>query len=331
MDNADTNMDTSMINSIRAASRSMVRELGFMGRTLAATAYSASAVHALLEIEARSAMTAAQLSEFLGLDKSSVSRMVTKLVQGGELHEEPCPDDARAKQLRLTAQGQRTMLDIHTYGQQKVTNALAQLNPSQQQAVAQGIAAYAQALNAYRVGGGVGNTASNAVASAITLHTGYRPGVIGRVAEMHAAYYSQHTGFGQFFESKVASGIAEFAGRLGEPCNQIWTAVLNDRIVGSIAIDGQDLGNNQAHLRWFILDDGCRGSGIGRQLVAQALAFCDLRGFDATQLWTFQGLDAARKLYESFGFALVWEDTDEQWGSAVVEQQFTRRRNGAVA
>ena len=107
--------------------------------------------------------------------------------------------------------------------------------------------------------------------------------------------------------------------------------MLNDRIVGSIAIDGQDLGNNQAHLRWFILDDGCRGSGIGRQLVAQALAFCDLRGFDATQLWTFQGLDAARKLYESFGFALVWEDTDEQWGSAVVEQQFTRRRNGAVA
>jgi hypothetical protein len=28
----------------------------------------------------------------------------------------------------------------------------------------------------------------------------------------------------------------------------------------AIAINGQDLGNNQAHLRWFILDDGCRGS-----------------------------------------------------------------------
>ena len=313
--------DTPLVNDIRSASRAMVRELGFMASTLAGTPYSASAVHALLEIDTHGQVTAAQLAEFLGLDKSSVSRMLAKLIANGELQEEPCADDARAKQLLLTAQGQRTVAGIHAYGQAQVRSALAQLNPSLQQSVVQGLMAYAQALQAHRLGSAAGqDSAATSATSSIQIHSGYRPGVIGRVAEMHAVFYARHWGFGAFFE---------FSGRLGEPRNQIWTAVHNERIVGSVAIDGQDLGNNQAHLRWFILDDGCRGGGVGRQLLTQALAFCDQRGFASTELWTFQGLDAARKLYESLGFALVHEETGQQWGSAVVEQQFSRRRHGA--
>lgn len=65
-------------------------------------------------------------------------------------------------------------------------------------------------------------------------------------------------------------------------------------------------------MRWFILDDSCRGTGIGRRLLSEAMAFCDSRQFSAVQLWTFKGLDAARKLYESFGFTLIRE-----WQGAV--------------
>jgi hypothetical protein len=55
-----------LIDEIRTASRLMVRELGFMSATLAATDYSPSAVHTLLEISLRGAMTAAQLVQILG-------------------------------------------------------------------------------------------------------------------------------------------------------------------------------------------------------------------------------------------------------------------------
>ncbi len=96
------------------------------------------------------------------------------------------------------------------------------------------------------------------------------------------------------------------------------------KIVGSVAIDGEDLGQQQAHLRWFILDDSCRGTGIGRRLLSEAMAFCDSRQFSAVQLWTFKGLDAARKLYESFGFTLTREWQGDQWGKMMTEQQFTR-------
>ncbi|MCG8709207.1 GNAT family N-acetyltransferase [Brenneria sp. 4F2] len=65
-----------------------------------------------------------------------------------------------------------------------------------------------------------------------------------------------------------------------------YLAILNGRIVGSVAIDGEDLGNNEAHLRWFILNDGCRGSGAGRKLIAAAMKFCDKNGFsDLTRQW----------------------------------------------
>ncbi len=65
---------------------------------------------------------------------------------------------------------------------------------------------------------------------------------------------------------------------------------MNGRIVGSVAIDGEDLAPGEAHLRWFILDDGCRGHGVGKKLLTEAMRFCDSLGFSAVHLWTFNSL-----------------------------------------
>lgn len=134
---------THLIEKIRSASRMMVRELGFMNATLAATDYSPSAVHALLEIESNETMTAARLAQALCLEKSSVSRMLGKLIKAGEIEESSVDGDGRFKQLRLTAKGQRTVEEIHAYGRTQVETAMQRLNPAQQQAVAQGISCYA--------------------------------------------------------------------------------------------------------------------------------------------------------------------------------------------
>ena len=106
--------------------------------------------------------------------------------------------------------------------------------------------------------------------------------------------------------------------------HQIWLAIQDQQIVGSIAIDGEDLGNNMAHLRWFIMDDKVRGKGVGGQLLTQALQFVDAKGFEKTQLWTFNGLNAARHLYESNGFKLAGENLGNQWGTEIMEQRFCR-------
>lgn len=95
---------------------------------------------------------------------------------------------------------------------------------------------------------------------------------------------------------------------------------MNDRISGSVATDGEVLGNNEAQLRWFILDDGCRGSGLGRKQIQEAMNLCEEKKFSAVQLWTFNKLTAARRLYESFGFKLLKEWDGNQWGNTIPEQ-----------
>lgn len=310
--------DSALVDDIRTASRQMVRELGFMQSTLAATTYPPSFVHALLEIGARRTATAAHLSAHLGLEKSSVSRMIAKLVQAGEIAEAANPQDGRAKLLSLTGKGRRTYAAIQAYGRNQVRTALRQLDEPQRLAVREGLSAYAQALAAGRQGGSVPPAAAPAIVE------GYQPGAIGRIAEMHACYYARANGFGAYFERQVAEGVAEFSTRLDEPRNGLWLAVHRGRIVASVAIDGA--AGNHAHLRWFIVDDGLRGAGVGRCLLAQALAFCDAQGFETTYLWTFQGLDAARALYERAGFVLVEQAPGKRWGTEVVEQRFERPR-----
>ncbi|MDX3906084.1 MAG: bifunctional helix-turn-helix transcriptional regulator/GNAT family N-acetyltransferase [Pigmentiphaga sp.] len=311
-------VEPALIDQVREASREIVRELGFMKPHLAATPHPASAVHAIVEIGRHGALPASRLAELLRLEKSSVSRMVRKLVKAGEVRESASPDDGRVKLLTLTARGRRTLAAIDAYGSGQVVRALAGLPGAQREAVRAGLQTYARAL--------AGPGACTGASQAIDIAHGYRPGMIGRIVDMHGRFYARAAGFGPYFESKVAAGLAEFCARASSPRSRVWTAEQEGRIVGAVAIDGEDLGDNVAHLRWFIVDDGVRGAGIGRRLLDEALAFCDETGFAAIRLWTFRGLDAARRLYEAHGFMLVEEWTGNQWGEEVVEQLFERTR-----
>lgn len=303
------------IDAIRAASRQLVRELGFMGGDFAGTNLSPSAVHALIEIEAGS-VTARDLRARLHLEKSSVSRMLRKLVEAGDVAER-AGADSRVKMLSLTASGLRRVSAIHAIARTQVSEALGRLKPRQERTVLDGLTAYASAL-------GMHAQASSPMPS-LEIVTGYQTGLIAQITQMHALYYARAFGFGKQFESVVASGLAEFSIRLENRKNAIWAAMQGGEIAGSIAIDGEDLGGTVAHLRWFIVNDAARGGGAGRKLLSAALKFVDAENFEETHLWTFSGLSAARRLYETHGFILEEERRGAQWGTEVLEQRFVRR------
>jgi hypothetical protein len=56
--------------------------------------------------------------------------------------------------------------------------------------------------------------------------------------------------------------------------------------------------------------------------------FCRQAGHRCVYLWTFEGLDAARHLYESQGFCLAEEKEDRTWGKPIKEQKFVWRSTG---
>lgn len=156
----------------------------------------------------------------------------------------------------------------------------------------------------------------------LVIHKGYVPGCIGRIAELHARYYHGLKGFGVRFESKVASELSEFCERYDDGRDGLWLASGNGRVEGSIAIDGIHAGAEGAHLRWFIVSDEVRGEGVGTALIASAMAFCRSRHYERVYLWTFEGLHAARHLYDKHGFHLVHQQRGSRWGAEVDEQRF---------
>ncbi len=159
----------------------------------------------------------------------------------------------------------------------------------------------------------------------ITVNKGYRPGAIGRIVELHSAYYHREVAFGLFFECRVARELAEFCERYDDSRDGLWLAMNGSDVEGSIAIDGLAAHERGAHLRWFISSDRVRGSGAGTALLASAIAFCRSQHYQLVYLRTFEGLNAARHLYEKFGFALVHQQRGSQWGSEVNEQRFELR------
>jgi len=307
------------IRELREVSRKLVRELGFMRNTLAESDLAPSAVHAILEIAGAPGIQARDLAELLRLDKSSTSRQVTRLESTGLVERRASNEDGRSSELYLTKAGQQLRRKIDAFASDQVSNALRHLTPADQQQLLVSLSQYASALaddNDHKPQPG-------GTASGIQIVEGYVPGCIGDIASLHGRFYAQHWGFGVFFERRVATELAAFAQSLPDDNKALWLCVENGRCLASLAIDGNPH-YRAAHLRWFIVDDALRGTGVGRELMSRAMQFVDAR-FDETYLNTFKGLDAARHLYESFGFALTQEEEGTQWGSAVTEQQFRRR------
>lgn len=318
--------DHDRIAAVRAASRRVVRELGFLDQTLASTPYPPSSVHALIEIGDARGVTAAELADVLLLDRSSVSRLLRKLIDAGEVREDPAAD-RRHKSLSLTRQGEQTVRAIHEYGTSRVRDAFEYLDEPGRDAVWRGLNTYAEALACNRLGQPVPTTESR---GRIDVDTDLRPGDIGQMVALHAREYVKLAGFGVEFEAQVAADLADFAKR-NDPSSRIWLARNADgAVVGSVAID-RSHSPREAHLRFFLISAEARGTGLGRRLLGAAMDFCDENGVEETTLWTFQGLDAARALYEKHGFTLLGEQTGDRWRSTVVGQQFQRPAGAGAA
>jgi len=152
--------------------------------------------------------------------------------------------------------------------------------------------------------------------------TRYFPGLLGRVTELHGRYYHRHWGFDLFFEAKVAREMAAFLERFDPVRDGLWVAMDHDRVIGTVAIVGEDVESAGARLRWLIVAPEHQGMGIGKALMEKAVVFCRRTGFRRVWLTTFAGLDAARHIYEKEGFQLQEEQEDTHWGRTVREQLF---------
>lgn len=160
------------------------------------------------------------------------------------------------------------------------------------------------------------------------LRAGWFPGLVGDIAALHARQYAASHGFGAVFEAKVARELGEFLARPPRPGDLFRAVERGGRALGSIALE--DDGAGVAHLRWFILDEALRGTGLGRRMLGEEMAHAQAAGMARVYLWTLDGLPAAAKLYAEFAFVEVERLVATQWGTQTTELRLEWRNTSGA-
>jgi len=147
----------------------------------------------------------------------------------------------------------------------------------------------------------------------------YRSGELGHIANRHSALYRLEYDLGDIFEFYLIQGMARF---LDESAGkgQIWVIDYSGTVQGSIGI--VEMEPDTAQLRWFLIEPEFRGLGLGRKLMETSVNYCSERGYRKVYLWTFDELDAARHLYNNFGFSVTETKTHSPWGREITEERW---------
>jgi len=120
-----TKADTA--RELQTSVQAFVRSFGLLvtKQTPCGQPVSPSVAHALMFLLERKNAGASiyqhELAELLGLDRSSVQRLCARLESDGRVKQRPAPDDARTRQVELTASGQRMASNIEAASLQRFT------------------------------------------------------------------------------------------------------------------------------------------------------------------------------------------------------------------
>ena len=155
----------------------------------------------------------------------------------------------------------------------------------------------------------------------MTIRNDLRPGDLGSMISMHGKIYSLECGYNLVFEAYVCKTFYEFGKEYRPDLDKFWLAETGDRMVGSIAIISR--ADNQAQLRWFIVDPDFRQQHLGSYLFNQAIEHCRAVKFDAVYLYTTIEQKTALSMYEKAGFILdSEEESQSEWGHPIQERKY---------
>lgn len=290
--------------AIRKFNRFYTNIIGLVNQTILDSPYSLAEVRVLLELLMAREYTASDLTRELAIDPGYLSRMLRRFHKEALIIKTRSTSDRRVHTLTLTVKGRATIEKLSAASTRQIAEILKDLPPCDQTRLVDHMEAIRAILE-------------RRPDSSPTIRPA-RPGDAGFIAHRHGVLYEKEYSLDQVFEKYVISGMAKFFDSRAK--GQIWVAEYAGRVVGSIAI--VSIGDSTAQLRWFLIEPEFRGSGLGRRLMNTAMDYCRQNKFSMVILWTFVGLDAARHLYESYGFRPTEQVENHTWRNKLIEEKW---------
>lgn len=298
----------SMIATIRQFSRFYTRLLGLLDSHVLSSDFSLSEARVLFEIGNTERCTAKMLTEQLGIDAGYLSRIMKRFEKAGLAYKVQSEEDGRSYLLHLSELGKKTLADMNELSNEQIRGMIGDLSQQQLIELSRSMSTIARTLS------------SESTQPQVNLRTDLKPGDIGTLIHLHGWIYAQECGYNSVFEAYVCRTFYEWMETRDPERDRIWLAEAEGQIVGSIAIIGKP--GERVQLRWFILHPDYRGSGLGKNMLDQAIEYCREKGFKKVLLETTSDQEKAIRMYSKMGFRKVAEQTNEVWGTSHIEETY---------
>jgi len=139
------------IQELRHNLRLLVRELDLLKLDYTRKGYTTSQLHFLIELKLKGVLKQNQIADSLGLNKSSISRLVTQLQKQGLITVLDDDEDKRVKQIGLTNEGSKIAEKIERRANDQVLNIVNFLDANEMESVLSGLDIYLRAMLQARI------------------------------------------------------------------------------------------------------------------------------------------------------------------------------------
>lgn len=291
---------------LRAFNRFYTKRIGVLRDGLLGSPLSLTETRVLYELAARKGVVAAELARDLELDPGYLSRVLAAFKRKRWIAAVADKSDKRRRTIALTRAGLAAFEPLDRRSQDEAAALLSSLDASAQRKLRDAQRTIRQLLG------------DESLPDAPIVLRAHRPGDIGLIAHRHGVLYAQEYGWDERFEALVARILAKFIDERRPQRERCWIAERDGEFLGCVFVVEKD--RHTAQLRLLLVEPAARGHGLGRQLVAECIRFARQKGYAKMVLWTNSVLDAARHIYQSFGFQLVAQGNHFSFGKRLVEQ-----------
>lgn len=309
------------INELRHNARSVIRELGLLNDAYFEIGVTLAERHLLIELAAHSSPTMGEIAERFLLDKSTVSRLISKALKKGYVTCSTDKKDKRKRFLQITEKGKQTLNAFEPIAFNQTKEALLTLTSDEIATVHKGIALYAKGLKNSRIQDKVAIAHLASSGTDNFKKTGSLVEISNRLNQMGYTLKlfekKDEEELYHIFREVVESGsqfpyscssIKEFHRQFFTPQGQVYVChSLDGKVIGGFYLRANFSGRS-GHIAnaAYMMRNTYRGKGIGSLLINASLHLAKNLGFQAMQFNMVLSQNAlAVNLYERLGFNIV--------------------------
>ena len=304
------------IEALRRFTRFFGQRLGALEAGPAGSSYSATEVRVLLELASGEPRTVTALSRSLGLDAGYLSRVIRRLETTDIVGRTSNSSDSRQQPLVLTPAGVAEVRTINEITTARYATLVRQLPTHIHEPLLDAME---------RIEGAFGLDVPARDRTPWLLRP-QRPGDIAYSAQRSIASAQEEFEFGGTYEAQALFAAAQFANAFDAASDCAWMAEREGAVVGAVLV--RRLDDRTAVLPLLHVESLARGVGIGRRLIAEAVAFATRAGYESLQLDLFDAMKTARLLVHGAGFTHTGGTPHTAFGRPLVRDRWELRLRG---